>query len=71
MGRLAEAVDYLERTPHAVPNAFLLAHPEGLRTVEVFPRSRHPICQHPEPDAEAPGKTLASMVFSRRPAPCT
>ncbi len=40
MSRLADAVDYLERTPHAVPNAFLLGHPEGLRTVEVFPRSR-------------------------------
>ena len=131
MSSLADAVDYLARTPHAVPNAFLLGHPEGLRTVEVFPRSRmrvregtallwhanhildpelaaadrqasnpdattfsrcarmgellcehdggidvraaqrflsdhgsrHPICQHPEPDAEAPGKTLASMVF--------
>ena len=25
--------------------------------------SRHAICQHPKPDAEAPGKTLASMVF--------
>ena len=128
---MAEAVDYLERTPHAVPNAFLLGHPEGLCTAEVFPRSRmrvregtallwhanhildpelaaadrqasnpeattfsrcermgellcehrgridvgaakrflsdhgsrHAICQHPKPDAEAPGKTLASMVF--------
>ena len=131
MRSIADAVDYLERTPHAVPNAFLLGHPEGLRTVEVFPRSRirvregttllwhgnhildaelaaadrqasnpnattfsrcermgellcehhgridvgaaqrflsdhgsrHSICQHPKPDAEAPGKTLASMVF--------
>ena len=128
---LADAVEYLDRAPHAVPNAFLLGHPEGLCTVEVFPRSRmrvregtdllwhanhildaelaaadrqasnpeattfsrgermgellcehrgridvgaaqhflsdhgsrHSICQHLKPDAEAPGKTLASMVF--------
>ena len=131
MRSLAQAIDYLERTPHAVPNAFLLGHPEGLCTAEVFPRSRmrvregttllwhanhildpelaaadrqasnpeattfsrcermgellcehrgridvgaaqrflsdhgsrHAICQHPKPDAAAPGKTLASMVF--------
>ena len=131
MRSIPDAVDYLERTPHAVPNAFLLGHPEGLCTVEVFPHSRirvregtrllwhanhildaelavadrqasnpeattfsrcermgellwehrgridvgaaqrflsdhgsrHAICQHPKPDAEAPGKTLASMVF--------
>ena len=131
MRSVQEAVDYLERTPHAVPNAFLLGHPEGLCTVEAFPHSRirvregtsllwhanhildpelatadrqasnpeattfsrcermgdllcghrggidvraaqrflsdhgsrHAICQHPKPDAEAPGKTLASMVF--------
>lgn len=131
MRSIADAVGYLERTPHAVPNAFLLGHPEGLCTVEVFPRSRmrvregstllwhanhildaelaaadrqacnpeattfgrcermgellrehhgridvgaaqrflsdhggrNAICQHPAPDAEAPGKTLASMVF--------
>ena len=30
MRSVQEAVDYLERTPHAVPNAFLLGHPEGL-----------------------------------------
>ena len=128
---IAEAVDYLERTPRAVPNAFLLGHPEeGLRTVEVFPSrifssegtgllwhanhileselatadrhacnpeattfsrcermgellcehrgridvgaaqrflsdhgSRHSICAHPQPGAEVPAKTLASMVF--------
>ena len=133
MRSVQEAVDYLERTPHAVPNAFLLGHPEGtvhgggvsLTAASAFakgqassgtpnhildpelatadrqasnpeattfsrcermgellcghrggidvraPRSascpttaaRHAICQHPKPDAEAPGKTLASMVF--------
>ncbi|MDE0220924.1 MAG: C45 family autoproteolytic acyltransferase/hydrolase [Spirochaetaceae bacterium] len=131
MRSLADAVEYLDGTPHAVPNAFLLGHPQGLRTVEVFPHSRmrvregthllwhanhildeelasadrqtsnpnattfsrcermgellcehrgridvgaaqrflsdhgsrHTICQHAKPQAEAPGKTLASMVF--------
>lgn len=131
MRSLADAIGYVDRTPHAVPNAFLLGHPQGLRTVEVFPHSRmrvregthllwhanhildpelaaadlqasnpdattfircermgellcehrgridvgaaqrflsdhgsrHAICQHAKPQAEAPGKTLASMVF--------